>query len=55
MVHLGDCVADCPRFYMANFAATKCYPVANLDAKIIYFPFVGITVVAFFLSYVGFK
>jgi hypothetical protein len=55
MLHMGECINDCPRFYMANFSATECYPLSNLDATLIYFPFLWITLVVFGFSYVGYK
>ena len=53
MLHYGDCVTDCPRFYLANFYGDECYPISDIDVKLIYFPFLIVTAVCFGLSYVG--
>lgn len=55
LVHQGSCVNDCPRFFYANYAATECIPMSNLDVKLVYFPFLIVTVIMFMLSYVGTK
>ena len=49
----GECVADCPRYYLANFDATKCYHLDALDVKLIYFPFLIVSATFFLLSVVG--
>lgn len=55
MVHEGGCVTDCPRFFFANYAATECLPMSNIDIKLIYFPFLILTVIMFIVSWLGTK
>lgn len=53
MVHLGDCVNECPAGYLANFHETRCISEDDLDLAIVYFPFMGIVVVALAVNIVG--
>ncbi len=47
------CVQDCPKGYLSNYSASECYPLSDLDIKLIPFPCCIIAIVMFFLSYVG--
>ena len=53
MIHLGDCINDCPRYFMANFYGTECFALSTMDISLIYFPFLIVMVLLFGLSYVG--
>ena len=55
MVHLGDCINDCPRYYYADFYGTECLPLSNMDIKLVYFPFLIVMGLLFGASYVGSK
>ena len=53
MLHEETCVADCPRYFLANFMGTECYSISNLDVKLIYFPYLIVMCICFAMSYVG--
>ena len=55
MMHLDACVSDCPRGYLSNYEASSCYPLSDLDIRLIPFPCLIIAAVFLFLSYVGDK
>lgn len=51
----GKCVRTCPEGFMANYGATYCISEADLDLKLVYFPFLITTCVLFLLSTIGAK
>ena len=53
MLHEEDCVSDCPRFFLANFYGDACYPISDIDVKLIYFPFLIIISICFGMTYIG--
>ena len=55
MLHLDACVDDCPKGYLSNYEASSCYPLSDLDIRLIPFPCLIIACVFLFLSYVGDK
>ena len=55
MMHLDACVSDCPKGYLSNYEASSCYPLSDLDIRLIPFPCLLIACVFLFLSYVGDK
>ena len=55
MLHLDACVSDCPKGYLSNYEASSCYPLSDLDIRLIPFPCLIIAAVFLFLSYVGDK
>ena len=48
-------MSDCPSGWLSNFGSNLCYPLTDLDISLIPFPSLIISVVFFFLSYVGDK
>ena len=51
----SECVSDCPSGWLSNYEANECYPLTDLDVKLIPFPCLIVMVILFFLSYVGSK
>jgi len=51
----GVCISDCPKGYLANFDATECISKAQKDVKVVYFPWLVMSMIVFSLSYVGGK
>lgn len=49
----GECLSNCPFGYTPNFLNTACLEVANLDAKLVYFPFSIWMLFLLALSFVG--
>ena len=50
----GDhCVTDCPEGFLSNYEEGRCEDLSNTDAKVIYFPFLIVTLLVFCLSWVG--
>jgi hypothetical protein len=55
MMLKDSCVSDCPKGYLSNYSGNFCYPLSDLDIRLIPFPCLIIAVLFFFLSYVGSK
>ena len=49
----NSCISDCPPGYLANYSADTCQDMDNLEAKMIYFPFLILTLLCLGLSFVG--
>lgn len=53
--YLNGCYASCPDETMLNFAGTSCRAMSSLDVRLIYFPFLILTVLVAFVSWIGHK
>lgn len=49
----GKCYSSCPKLYISNFAGDECLSLSLQDIKIVYFPWLCMTVIAFGISMVG--